>query len=92
MCRFKIAFLNSLLSVVKFQYILCVGSRKSKESADIGTFVSIHPMCRFKIKAKAQQSLTSKFQYILCVGSRIVLVALKEECNMFQYILCVGSS
>ena len=48
MCRFK--NLRKLLCkfLKRFQYILCVGSRRGAIGVLKGKEVSIHPMCRFK--------------------------------------------
>jgi len=94
MFRFKIDIKKSFYLIkVKFQYILCFGSRLHCLLNIIPIkFVSIHPMFRFKFKTFTSKiNIFSMFQYILCFGSSKSLSSASSKSQLFQYILCFGS-
>ncbi len=92
MCRFKISSTSIGRNESRFQYIICVGSRKYLKLF-LTSFdnVSIHHMCRFKPLLLHQNGTPSSFQYIICVGSRDEPNTNKSTSKKFQYIICVGS-
>ena len=71
MCRFKPLDTNITYEVYKFQYILCVGSRKNPLPLSLAKKSFNTSYVSVQVLSFSENCSISLFQYILCVGSSL---------------------